>query len=159
MTGSRMADNLFNSMLLVVDGSEPSIAAAHYAVDLASQSGGRITAIYVVDTATMEYLTQMKIFVSEEREEFEKELEQTGRRYLDFVRTIAEKEGHEVDTIIDNGTFHQVVLQAARDLPADVVVLGGWRRSITRKDVTSVERQLILDQADCPVIVVKSQNK
>mgnify|MGYP006279873247 CR=1 FL=1 len=152
-----MAANLFNKILLVVDGSEPSIAAAHYAVKLAVQSGGDITAIYVVDTATMEYLTQMNIFIQEERSEFEKELEQTGRRYLDFVRTIAGKEGLEIETLIDNGTFHQVVLQTARQLASDVIVLGGWRRSITRKDTASVERQTILDQADCPVIVVKAQ--
>lgn len=152
-----MADNLFNTILLVVDGSEPSIAAVHYAVDLAAQTGGAITAIYVVDTATMEYLMQMNIFIDEERRDFEKELEQTGTKYLDFVRTIADKQGQDVDTVMESGTFHQVVLQKARDLMADVIVLGGWRRSITRKDTTSVERQLILDQADCPVIVVKTE--
>lgn len=152
-----MADNLFNTILLVVDGAEPSIAAAHYAVDLAAQTGGTITAVYVVDTATMEYLTQMNIFVQDERNDFEKELEQTGKRYLDFVRTLGQKQGLDIDTIMESGTFHQVILQAARSLPADVIVVGGWHRTVTRKDTTSVERQLILDQADCPVIVVKKR--
>jgi nucleotide-binding universal stress UspA family protein len=40
-------------------------------------------------------------------------------------------------------------------MDADVIVLGGWHRTVTRKDVASVQRQLILDEADCPVIVVK----
>jgi hypothetical protein len=37
----------------------------------------------------------------------------------------------------------------------DAIVLGGWKRTIARKDVASIERQHILDQADCPVVVVK----
>lgn len=152
-----MGDNLFSKILLVVDGSEASVAAAHYAVKLAVQTGGGLTAVYVVDTATMEYLTQMKIFVQEEREEFNRELEQTGRRYLDFVKTIAGNEGLEVDTVMDSGSFHQVVLQNARQQDMDVIVLGGWHRTVTRKDTASVERQLILDQAACPVIVVKAE--
>lgn len=150
-----MNGNLLDKMLLVVDGSEPSIAAANYAAELARQTGGRITAVYVIDTATMEYLTQMRIFVAEERQEFEQDLERTGRRYLDYVRTIGGNHGIDVETLLLRGAFHQTILQKAREMPADVIVLGGWHRTITRKDVASVQRQLILDETDCPVIVVK----
>jgi nucleotide-binding universal stress UspA family protein len=150
-----MSDSLLNKMLLVVDGSEPSIAAANYAVGLASQTGGQITAVYVVDTATMEYLSQLRIFVSEERDEFEQDLERTGQRYLEYVRTIGSNHGIDVETVQLKGAFHQTILQKARDMAADVIVLGGWHRTVTRKDVASVQRQLILDEADCPVIVVK----
>ena len=150
-----MSDSLIGRMLLVVDGSEPSIAAANYAVRLAAEAGSHITAVHVVDTATMEYLMQMRIFISDERKEFEKDLERTGERYLEYVKAVGRKHGVEVETIQSKGGFHQVILDHARSRNADVIVLGGWHRTVTRKDTTSVERQLILDETDCPVIVVK----
>jgi len=149
------AQTLIGRLLLVVDGAEPSIAAARFAVELSAQFGSRVTAVYVVDTATMDYLLQSRIFVSEDRQEFERDLESTGQRYLDFVTTLASNRGITVETVLEKGSFSQTILQAARSLQVDGIVLGGWRRSITRKDAASVERQLILDEADCPVIVVK----
>jgi nucleotide-binding universal stress UspA family protein len=147
--------NLLADLLLVVDGAQPSVAAAHFAVALAAQTGSSITAVYVVDTATMDYLLQMRIFVKEEREEFERELDGTGRRYLDFVATLAARREVALEPVLGHGRFHQTILKEARTRAVSAIVIGGWRRSIMRKDATSVERQLILDQADCPVIVVK----
>ena len=146
---------LLAKLLLVVDGSEPSIAAANFAVRLAARDGSSIAAVYVVDTATMDYLMQMRIFVTEEREEFEEDLHRTGTRYLEYVSAIAGKNNVTVETVLRTGRFHRVILKEAAERGVDAIVLGGWHRTVTRKDSTSVERQLILDQADCPVIVVK----
>ena len=152
-----MSKEVLATILLVVDGSEASIAAANYAVALVAQTGGKLVAMHVVDTATMEYLMQMRIFVSEEREEFERDLAQTGRKYLDYVKAVASKECLEIETLQTRGAFHQCILQEARRQDVDAIVLGGWRRTVMAKDATSVERQLILDDAECPVIVVKAK--
>jgi nucleotide-binding universal stress UspA family protein len=149
------ATNLLGSCLLLVDGSEPCVTAAGFAIELAKQTGSRITAVYVVDTATMDYLMQMHIFVKEEREEFETDLEHSGQRYLEYVATIGRKLGVPLETVLRKGRFHSTIIQEARTLAVDAIVVGGWRRSVTRKDVASIERQLIPDQADCPVLVVK----
>ena len=149
--------NLLGHILLVVDGAEPSIAAANYAARLASQAESSVTAVYVIDTATLESLLQMHIFVQDEREEFERDLERTGRRYLDYVTTIGKNHGVEVTTELLRGSFHQTILQVAREQKVDGIIIGGWRRTVTRKDTTSVERQLILDNAECPVLVVKKE--
>jgi len=147
---------LFQRILLVVDGSDASMAAAHFGVRLAVQMQTDLTAVYVVDTATMDYLMQMRIFVTDEREEFERDLERTGTRYLDYVSTIAGKQNVTVEKVLKRGAFHQVILQHARQMEADLIVLGGWKRTVTRKDATSVERQRILDETECPVLVIKA---
>lgn len=150
---------LFDRVLLVVDSAEPSIAAAHFAVRMVKQVGGELLAVYVVDTATMDYLMQMRIFVKEERLEFERDLELSGQRYLEHVKTIARNQGLEIRADLRRGSFHQTILRVAREEEVDAIVLGGWRRTITRKDATSVERQLILSEADCPVIIVKDEKR
>jgi nucleotide-binding universal stress UspA family protein len=147
--------SLFNKILLHVDGSDASMAAAAFAVDLAAAQNSQLTVVYVVDTATMEYLSQMRIFIKEEKDEFEKDLERTGARYLEYVKTLAAKQGVEPNLKCMRGSIHQIILEQAREEAADAVIIGGWRRTVTRKDATSVERQLILDEAPCPVIVVK----
>ena len=157
--GGASSAAMLGEILLVVDGSEPSVAAARFGVRLAAEFDSHVVAVYVVDTATMDYLLQSHIFVAEEREEFENDLERTGHRYLEYVRTIGDNHGVEVDVMLDKGSFHRTILQKARELSVDVIVLGGWRRSITRKDAASVERQLVLDEADCPVIVVKADGR
>ena len=147
--------SLFDKILLHIDGSDASMAAAVFAVDLAAAQNSDLIVVYVVDTATMEYLSQMRIFIEEEKDEFAEDLERNGGRYLEYVKTLAGKQGIEPSLKCIRGSIHQVILDQARDEAADVVIVGGWRRTVTRKDATSVERQLILDEAPCPVIVVK----
>jgi nucleotide-binding universal stress UspA family protein len=142
-------------LLLVVDGSEAGMAATHLAVGLARRLGSRLTAVYVVDTATMDYLMQLRIFVQDEREEFEADLERTGQRCLDALASLCHVADVEVTPLLLKGRFHSTILREARTLKADAIVLVGWSQSIMRKDAASVERQLVLDQAECPVLVVK----
>jgi nucleotide-binding universal stress UspA family protein len=147
--------HLLKKLLLVVDGSEESVAAAHYAIQLAAQIGGELEAVYVVDTATMDYLMQMHIFVDDERHEFQAELEQSGKRYLELVQALAHKQGLTVATHLLHGGFHQRVLQVAQDRGCDALVLGGWSDSLTRKDLAGTERQLVLSHADCLILIVR----
>jgi len=152
--------SLFSEVLLVVDASEASLAAARYAARLAAECKGRVTAVYVVDTGTMDYLMQMRILVTEERQEFEKDLEASGQRYLEFARTIGRNAGVEVHTQLHRGCFHKVILEVSRQLRADAIVMGGWGlRAVASRDAASSERQIILSEADCPVVVVKAEKR
>lgn len=141
--------------LLVVDGSRPSLEASDFAVNFARQTGCELLATFVVDTATLDYLQQMRIFLSEEREELERDLERKGRRYLDAVQELGQKHKLHIATHICHGRFHQTVLKLARELEVNLLIIGGWKYEIKQKDSSSVERQLIMDLAECPVIVVK----
>jgi nucleotide-binding universal stress UspA family protein len=105
----------------------------------------------------MDYLMQMRILIQDERQEFEHDLESSGQRYLEYVRTLADKHDvSQVETELLRGSLHQIILRRARELGVDAIVVGGWKQTITRKDTTSVERQLILSEADCPVVTVKT---
>ena len=142
-------------ILLVVDGSLHSMQAADFAVRLATRLGTCLQAAFIVDTATLDYLLQMHIFIEEERAEMEADLELKGQRYLERVKEIAAHAGLPLETFIVRGRQHQAVLHLARREHAAAIVLGGWYRESRQKDLTSVERQLILDLAECPVFVIK----
>ena len=143
-------------ILVVVDGSKRAYDAANYAIALASHLPGcELCAAFVIDVASLDSLMQMHIFVKEERANFEAELETKGRRTLEYVRNEGQKYKIDIDTFLLKGRVTSIVMQAVRELKADLLVIAGWHNGSTRKDTSSVEYQLLLDEADCPVIVVK----
>ncbi len=143
-------------IMILVDGSQASFDAVAYAIAMAERmSDCHLCAAFVVDTANMDLLLQMHIFVNEERASFEGEMETKGRRTLDFVRAEGLKHNIEIETYLLKGRVTQSVLHAVRELEAEMLIIGGWHNGSTRKDTSSVEYQLLLDQADCPVVVIK----
>ena len=149
-------DRPLQLILLVVDGSIASEAAARYAVWLAAQTGARILAVYDIDTAMMDYLLQMHILVSAEREDFEAALDAKGLSYLDFTRRIAEKADVEMDTLIIRGRFHEEFARLADENDADMIVIGCWRYNARGKDSSATERELLLNTSRVPVTIVRS---
>ena len=80
-----MLKPLFSNIVVAVSGSDASILAAKYAIVMAKAYRCRISAVYVVDTATIRQLTLSKIFIQEESQDYEKGLHANGERYLSFV--------------------------------------------------------------------------
>ena len=148
-------DSFLKRVMLVVDGSQAGDAATQFAFRFARRLNCTLTAVYVIDTATMDYLLQMHIFVSDERDDMEMALEAKGHSYLDRAVRLGENYGVPVETKIIRGAFHQAILQQARHMDAEAVIIGGWKRASHDKDTFSTERELVMDLANCPVIVVK----
>jgi len=74
--------------------------------------------------------------------------------HLDHVSRQAEKHGVKIDTLLLKGSMHRTVVSHAEAIGADLIVLGKWRYSRTERDIIAAERQRILIEAACPVLVV-----
>ena len=122
-------ETFLKRVMLVVDGSQAGDAAAHFAFRFARRLNCPLFAVYAIDTATMDYLLQMHIFVSEERDEMDMALESKGRSYLERINRMGEACGVQVETKIVRGAFHQAILQQARRHNAEMIIIGGWKRS------------------------------
>ena len=145
-------EQFIQKVLVVVDESAEGEKAFCYARDFCRATGAALSLAYVVDSASMDLLGKLHILITEEQELFLSEMEMRGKRLLQQLRA---EGGIPMDTYLLRGRVHQAVLRAARELAIDTIVLAGWQNIYTRKDTTSMERHLILDQADCPVIIVK----
>jgi nucleotide-binding universal stress UspA family protein len=148
---------MFKRILLLVDSTEATAAAAECAISLAKLCDADLIALSVVDTETLKELLTYKIMVAEEMEEYEKELEHSGRRQLALVEEQARKAKVDVEAVHKKGSVHSVVLAQQAGTGADVIVLSGFRPSIIKRDLLAREKQLILDEATCAVIVVKKR--
>ena len=146
---------LFSNIIVAVNGSDASILGAKYAIVMAKAYRCRLTAVYVVDTATIRQLALSKIFIQEESQEYEKSLEANGERYLSFVEELARAKGVKIEREMRRGAVYTEILSAADERKADLIVLGGWEKDRNARDIITHSHREIMISAKCSVLLVK----
>jgi nucleotide-binding universal stress UspA family protein len=150
-----MIKPIISHIVAVVTGSDASILAAKYAIVMAKAYRCKMTAVYVVDTATIRQLTLSKIFIQEESQDYEKSLTANGERYLSFVEELARAKGVRIEREIRQGAVYTEILTVADDRKADLIVLGGWEKDRSPRDIISHAHREIMVNAKCSVLLVK----
>jgi nucleotide-binding universal stress UspA family protein len=150
-----MIKALFSNIVVAVSGSDASILASKYAIILAKLYRCRLSAIYVIDTATIRQLTLSKIFIQEESLEYEKSLEANGERYLSFVEELARAKGVKIEREMRRGAVYTEILGAADERKADLILLGGWEKDRNARDIITQAHREIMVSAKCSVLLVK----
>ena len=146
---------IFSNIVVAITGSDASILAAKYAIVMAKSYHCRLSAVYVVDTATIRQLTLSKIFIQEESLDYERSLEANGERYLSFVEELARAKGVKVEREIRRGAVYTEILSVADEKGADMIVLGGWEKDRNPRDIFSHSYREIMVNAKCSVVYVK----
>jgi nucleotide-binding universal stress UspA family protein len=131
------------------------VYAAKYAIVLAKHYKCSLSAVYVVDEATLNKLTASRILVSDESDEFENSLRKNGERYLSFVEELAQAKGVRLEKELRCGAIWSELVRAAEEKDAGLIVLGGWEKDREAKDIiTHLHREIML-AAKCSVLVAK----
>ena len=147
-----------SNIIVAVTGSDASIMAAKYAIVMAKTYNCRLSVVYVVDTATIKQLMLSKIFIQEESIEYEKNITENGERYLAFVEELARAKGVKIEKEIRRGAVYTEILTAADERKADLIVLGGWERDRSARDILGHAQREIMIGAKCSVLLVKEPN-
>jgi nucleotide-binding universal stress UspA family protein len=146
---------LFSTIVVAISGSNASIMAAKYAIIMAKTYRCKLSAVYVVDTATIKQLTLSKIFVQQESIEYEQSLEANGSRYLTFVEELAHSKGIKIERELRKGAVSTEILYAADEKKADFIILGGWEKDRSARDIIGHAHYQIMENAKCSVLLVK----
>ena len=146
---------LFSNIVVMITGSDASILAAKYAIVMAKLYHCKLNAVYVIDTATIKQLTLSKIFIQEESLDYERSLEANGERYLSFVEELARAKGVKTEREIRRGAIYTEILAVADEKDADLIVLGGWEKDRSTRDIFSHNHREIMINAKCSVVFVK----
>jgi nucleotide-binding universal stress UspA family protein len=146
---------LISNVIVAVTGTDASILAAKYAIVLAKYYQCNLTAVYVVDTATIRQLTLSNIFIQEEGAEYERNLENNGNRYLTFVEELARSKDVKIEQILRKGAIYTEILSVADEKKADLILLGGWEKDTKTRDIIGHSHREIMANAKCSVMIVK----
>jgi len=147
---------LLSKVIVLAEGLYSSAAPVKYGVALAKIFGTEVIAAYSVDTAAIRHLSRSRIFVDEESAEYERSLEETGRRRLAFAEELAKAKGMTVATRLLKGSIAGEVVRLAEEAQADCILLGGWEHNGDFQDILIEASREIANLAPCSVLIVKS---
>jgi len=156
-----MAEQLktVNKILVYIDGTDTSITAAEYAVVLAKLHAAPLYGVFVVDTKVLDDLMRARIFIKEEAADYEFDLEEDGKRYLNHARQLGRAKGVELQPILLKGEPSREVIKQIEELGIDLLVLNEIEEFTSRRESFLDAKEQMLRRAKCQIIVVKDEDR
>ena len=146
-------------MIVAVNGHRSSVHSSMYAIMMARTYNISIKFIYVVDTATVKYLSMNKFLVSDERFDYEERLKEDGERYLAYAQMLAGSKGIKCETELRSGGVFTEILRAADEYEADLIILGGNEKDENnhnlKRNVLSTDQNEVLAHSKVPVMIIQ----
>ncbi len=142
----------YQNILVPVDGSETSFAAVAKAAELAKAFGSKITVVQVLTLdpyIAAEYITanQTNDLIERARASIVKTLEEAKQKFTE--------QGVEAETkLLEGQVIAREITNAAKDLNADLIVIGSHGRKGFKKLLLGSVTQAILEEGTVPVLVV-----
>jgi nucleotide-binding universal stress UspA family protein len=136
-----------------VDGSETSFAAVAKAAELAKAFGSKITVVQVLTLdpyIAAEYITanQTNDLIERARASIVKTLEEAKQKFTE--------QGVEAETkLLEGQVIAREITNAAKDLNADLIVIGSHGRTGLKKLFLGSVAQSILSEGTTPVLIVR----
>lgn len=137
-------------------GGPASIITAKYAIYLAKILQVKLTAIYVIDENAIQDLLKSRVFVEIEAREYEIDMEQQSKLFMQRVKTLAENKKVEFESLILRGEVHTKIAEKAKESGADLLVMGDLKEVLSWKEALYSEGERIFRESPCPVLIVKS---
>ena len=150
---------LITNVLIYVDGTEESITAAQYAILLCRDTGARLSALYVINTRALNDLVKTRIFLREEQEEYQRDIESDAGKYLEHVKSLAARHGVDVEMLKVSGSVHQEIKRVVAEKNIDLLVLGQLSQIRSRRDEFYNEAERAMRSVECSVLIVKDEER
>ena len=152
-----MAREFLKKIIVAVNGSESSMHAAMYGIMMAKSYGLKLKAVYVVDTATIKYLSMNKFLISEEKLDYETRLTSDGQDYLKYVEKLAQTKGLKIETELLSGGIYSELVRECDKYSADLLLLGGHetpKGNVHQSSFSDASKQILIS-SHVPVLVVQ----
>ena len=154
-----MQKGFYKKIIVAINGHTSSIHAAMYAIMMARSYHISIKFVYVVDSATLKYLSMNRFLMTDEKTDYEERLTKDGSHYLAYVENLASTKGLKVETELRNGGVFTEILKAADEYNADLIILGGNEKTSDnsgyKRRVLSIDQSEVLANSKCPVLIVQ----
>ncbi len=137
----------FQTILVPVDMSDCSRLALESASELAKLSGGKLHLLYAYGLSPSEYP-----YLAYLSDQVEREVAKTANREIaEWAERFAPSDA-EIHTSPEDA--RRAILALAKELDADLVVMGTHGRSGIKKMLMGSVAEFILRSAECPVLTV-----
>ena len=141
----------FRKILVSIDSDPIAAHAADIGAEMARLAGAELAFIHVIEPALVNAADtgiQPDVFVASARE--------TARRMIEDFRKRLPAETAALD-FVQIGNAATEIVSAARDWPADLIVIGSHGRGGLKRALLGSVAEAVMRQAPCPVLVVRSK--
>lgn len=138
---------MYDRILLPTDGSQGNSRAVEQAMELAAQSDAQLHVLFVVED--IPYAPEMMDGQVEAR------LREIGEEAISDIRQRADDADVAVETVIEDGTPHQSILEYAEEAGMDLIVMGTHGRSGLDRYLLGSVTERVVRGADTPVLTVR----
>jgi nucleotide-binding universal stress UspA family protein len=142
----------YSSVLLATDFSDTAAHAAQHAAGIARTHEATLHLVHVVEDFSYWESFNVKHFPSPEVYD---ELSSNARIALDDLLSEEERTGFEVETHVRHGKPFVEIIRAARDVEADVIVVGSHGRSGLAETLFGSTAEKVVRKAPCAVLIVR----
>ncbi|VVB85613.1 Universal stress protein [uncultured archaeon] len=147
-----MASKLVKKILIATDGSEYTKNAVDYGIDMAKNTGAKLYAIYVVDTAAFASIPMDAAW-----ESMYELLKQEGDEATKYVADRAEPEGLEVDRLTVEGHPGEEIIKHAEKNQVSLIVMGTLGKSGLDRFLLGSVAEKVVRNSKIPVLVVRGK--
>jgi nucleotide-binding universal stress UspA family protein len=147
------------NILVYVDGTEESVTAAQYAILLAKSTEADLHAAYVINTRALNDLVKARIFLREEQEEYQHDIEADADKYLNHIEALSSQRGVEIGLIKASGSVNQEIKRIVKEQDVDLLVLGELSHVRSRRDEFYNEAERAMRGVKCSVLIVKDEDR
>jgi nucleotide-binding universal stress UspA family protein len=140
-----------------VGSASSSLVTAKYAIYLARVLKAKLYAIHVIDENMLQELLKNRVFVEVEVREFETDLEEQGKIFMERLKQMAQDKGIECDIFLLRGNVSHEVTTKLKELSPDLLVIGELKEVKSIKEVFYNTGEKIFREIPCPVVVAKNQ--
>ncbi len=142
----------FRKILIAIDDSTFAAHAADVGTDLATQLGAEVAFVTVVDPAAMPYSGDSGVPATEWLAMLKRDAKSLLNAFA-LRRTITPPPLQ----FLEEGKPATKVVDAARNWPADLIVMGTHGRNAVANVLLGSVAQGVLHHAPCPVMVLRAQ--
>ena len=147
-----MASKFYEKILIATDGSEYTKNAVDYGIDIAKNTGAKLFAIYVVDTAAFASIPMDAAW-----ESMYELLKQEGDLAIKFVAERAEAEGLEVEGNLIEGHPADEIIRYSEKNSISVIVMGTLGKSGLDRFLLGSVAEKVVRNSKIPVLVVHAK--
>ena len=147
-----MASKLVRKILIATDGSEYTKNAVDYGIDLAKNTGAKLYAIYVVDTAAFASIPMDAAW-----ESMYELLKQEGDEATKYVAEKAEAEGLSIERLTAEGHPAEEIIKYAEKNSVNLIVMGTLGKSGLDRFLLGSVAEKVVRSSKIPVLVVRGK--
>ena len=144
-------------ILIPVDFSETALLALEHAVFMAKLNKAEITLLHVIESITFTSAITDSFVVGTE---FEASIEKAASEKLKtLAEDIRKKSGVTVKTVSKAGRIYMEVVNVAKEIDADLIIMGTHGVSGFREFLVGSNAYRVVSESPCPVISVQTHTK